>query len=163
EPAGRGEHRAGHDDGEPAQPGHHFEHGVLARELAEERQAQMDVALGQPVELVAARGLLLEGDGLPPAPHRIDGAGAEPAGTRAPAASRAWLPSRSTRLRIRNGFRPRASRKGSSASASQPLAEASTTITTAGTSMATKAGATVWAKKYSTSSMSCVASAIRSP
>ena len=80
-----------------------------------------------------------------------------------PAASRAWLPSWSTRFRIRNGLSPAASRNGSSATASQPLAQARTATTAAGTRMATKAGATVWAKKYSTSSMSWVASAIRSP
>ena len=69
----------------------------------------------------------------------------------------------STRFRIRKGLRPTASRNGTSASASQPLAEASAMTTAAGTRMATNAGATVWAKKYSTSSMSCVASAIKSP
>ena len=54
-------------------------------------------------------------------------------------------------------------RKGSKASAIQGLAQPSTTRTAAGTSTATKAGATVWAKKYSTISTSWVASAMRSP
>src|SRR3546814_3764559 len=71
--------------------------------------------------------------------------------------------SRSTRPRIRKGLSPTAARNGASASAIHGLAEASTASTTAGTSTATKAGATVWAKKYSTSSISWVASVIRSP
>ena len=71
---------AGHDDGEAAQAGQHFEDGVLQRELAEEGQAQRDVALRELVELGAARVLLLEGHDLAQALHRIDGEGAEFAG-----------------------------------------------------------------------------------
>ena len=78
--------------------------------------------------MVAARALLLEGDDLAQALHRIDGEGAELARRLARLG-----PSRSTRLRIRNGLRPTASRNGSSASASQPLAQASTASTAAGT------------------------------
>ena len=44
----------------------------------------------------------------------------------------------------------------------QPCAS-STPSTTAGTRTPTKAGVIVWAKKYSMSSMSCVATPTRSP
>ena len=68
---------AGHDHGEAAQAGQHFQDGVLQRELAEEGQAQRDMALRELVELGAARVFLLEGDDLAQALDRIDGEGAE--------------------------------------------------------------------------------------
>ena len=73
------------------------------------------------VELGAARVFLLEGDDLAQAlPDRRRRRRVRPP-------LRARLPRRSTRLRIRKGLRPTASRNGSSASASQPLAHASAT------------------------------------
>ncbi len=53
---------------------------VLQGELAEERQAQVDVVLRQPVELLAAAALLLEGNDLAQPLHRVDRKGAELAG-----------------------------------------------------------------------------------
>ena len=71
------QHGARHDHGEAAEAGQHLQDGVLERELAEEGQAQRDVALRELVELGAAGVFLLEGDDLAQALHRIDGEGAE--------------------------------------------------------------------------------------
>ena len=67
------------------------------------------------------------------------------------------------RARRNTGARPANSTNGSSASAIGHATKARVSNTAAGTSTATSAGATVWAKKYSIVSMSWLASAIRSP
>ena len=82
---------------------------------------------------------------------------------RSPSASRAREPSASMRCRARKGLSATTARKGSRAAAIGQPNHPSVPMTTAGTSTATKKGATVWAKKYSTSSTSCVAIATRSP
>ena len=50
---------------------------MLERELAEERQAKIDMALRQLVELLAAPALLLEGDDFTETLHRVDRKSAE--------------------------------------------------------------------------------------
>ena len=154
-----GERRARHDDGQAAQPDQHFEHGLLRGELAEEGQAQRDVALRQLDRACAARGLLLEGHDLAQALHRIDGEGAEFARRLARLAAQLVDPLAHQERAQPGGEQERQQRQGEPAIG--PGERRATTA--AGTRMATKAGATVWAKKYSTSSMSWVASAIRSP
>ena len=80
-----------------------------------------------------------------------------------PAASLAFDPSRSTLFLIKKGLNPTTIKKGRSASVIQKLVALKMTTTTAGTRIDTKTGATVCAKKYSTSSTSCVAMPIKSP
>ena len=80
-----------------------------------------------------------------------------------PNASRAREPSVSMRCRAKNGLSATSARNGIRASAISHPNHASVPMTTAGTSTATKNGATVWAKKYSTSSTSWVAIPTRSP
>ena len=108
----------------------------------EEGQAQIDVALRELVELGAAA--------RPPAGRRHLSEACTESTAKAPsspAASRAFAAQAIDALAHQEGLRPTASRNGSSASASQPLAEASTATTAAGTRMATKAGATVWGEE----------------
>ena len=80
-----------------------------------------------------------------------------------PAASRAREPSSSTRYRMASGLSATMSRNGARVSASHGLCQARTSNTTPGARMARQAGAMVWAKKYSISSMSWVATPIKSP
>ncbi len=65
--------------------------------------------------------------------------------------------------RVTTGASAANSTKGSKARAIGQAATASTISTVEGTSTATNAGATVWAKKYSMVSTSWLARAIRSP
>ena len=67
------------------------------------------------------------------------------------------------RPRMKKGAAAVIARNGSSAAAMAQPSASSQASTTAGTITATKAGATVWAKKYSTFSTSWVAMAVRSP
>ena len=80
-----------------------------------------------------------------------------------PSASRASAPSRSICVRCNTGARPANSTNGNNASAIGQAMIAKLTSTADGTSSATSAGATVWAKKYSIVSISWLASAIKSP
>ncbi len=101
--------------------------------------------------------LLLVGDDLAQALHRIDGEGAELARRLARLAAQAIDALAHQEGLEADGEQERQQRQRQPAAGSRPARA----TTAAGTRMATKAGATVWAKKYSTSSMSCVASAIK--
>jgi hypothetical protein len=116
------------------------------------------MVVGEAVELGAARPLLLEGDDLAQALDAVDRERAELTRRLARRRAQAVDP-----LALDEGAESGRQQEGSKASAIQGLTSASRTNAAAGTSTATKAGATVWAKKYSTSSTSWVASAIRSP
>ncbi len=72
--------RAGDHDGEAAEAGEDLEQAALQGQLAIERQAQLHVPLRQGIERTRAVLLLLEGDDLAEALHRIDREGAELAG-----------------------------------------------------------------------------------
>ena len=71
-----------------------------------------------------------------------------------PAASLDLEPRSSTLLRIKKGLSPTKIKNGMKARATQGWVIVRKMTTTKGTSTETNAGATVWAKKYSTSSTS---------
>ena len=82
---------------------------------------------------------------------------------RSPKDSRVRDPNASRRLRARTGLRATRAKNGSKARAIGEPVTLSKIITNVGTNRATNAGATVWAKKYSTISTSWVAIPTMSP
>ena len=71
------QHRAAHHHRQAAEAGQHLQQAFLQGHFAEERQAERDMPVREPVEAVHAPALVLEGDDFAEPLHGIDGIGAK--------------------------------------------------------------------------------------
>ena len=139
--------RASHgDNGQTAEAGHHFQQRVLQRQLPKEGQAQGDMASPQAMQGLAALPLVLEGKNFREPLHRIHRMGIQFSSRFARFGAQRVHP-------VPHGQRTHASngQKGQQGQRKPRAVRCNTSTTTVGATIATQAGAMVWAKKYSTS------------